>query len=56
VSARRAAAESRQKAKWNNLRYEFHGREFFSTLVKIAEGHNDPRGLAQSVIDVFQEG
>lgn len=35
----------RQKMMW--------GREFFDALRKIAEGHNDPRGLAQEVIAPF---
>lgn len=54
--ARKAAADQRDKDKWNKLRYEIHAHTFFDALLKIAEGHNDARGLAQDVINTFKEG
>lgn len=54
--ARRGAADARSTAQWNARRYEFHGRTFFDALLKIAEGHNDARGLAQEVIAKFKDG
>jgi|HubBroStandDraft_3_1064219.scaffolds.fasta_scaffold83973_3 hypothetical protein len=55
AKARRAAADERSRAQWNNRRYEWHGRAFFDVLVKIADGHNDARGLAQEAIDDFKK-
>lgn len=56
AKARKAAANTRARAKWNESRYETHGRTFFDALLKIAEGHNDARGLAQEVIENFRKG
>ena len=56
VKARNEAKKTHYNAKWNATRYEMHGRTFFNALVKIAEGHNDARGLAQEVIDIFKKG
>lgn len=46
-------AAARADASWQRRRYEFNGKSFYDVLVKIAGGHNDPRGLAQEVIDTF---
>lgn len=54
VKARNDAADARGKAQWRVRRYEIHGRRFFEVLKKIAEGHNDARGLAQEVISAFE--
>lgn len=54
VKAREAAIDARQEAAWQKRRYEIHGKSFFDALVKIAEGHNDARGLAQEVINSFK--
>lgn len=56
VKARSAANATRSRDKWNNERYRWHGHTFFDALLKIAEGHNDARGLAQEVIDEFKKG
>jgi hypothetical protein len=56
VKARDEASRARHNAKWNKERYQWYGRTFFDALVKIAEGHNDARGLAQEVIDEFKRG
>lgn len=56
VEARKAKVHAQQTAKHNAHRYEWHGRTFYNALKQIAEGHNDSRGLAQSVIDTFHAG
>ena len=56
AKARSEAASARSKAKWNAGRYGKHGSTFFDALLKIAEGHNDARGLAQETIDRFKSG
>ena len=56
AKARADAADARGKAKWNAGRYEIYGRTFFDALLKIAEGYNDARGLAQDTIDNFRKG
>jgi hypothetical protein len=56
VSARQAERERAWKDRTNKERYQWHGREFFGALQKIADGHNDARGLAQDVIAKFHEG
>jgi hypothetical protein len=56
VQARRTASDARWNEKWNAERYQWHARSFFDALVKIAEGHNDARGLAQEVIAEFKSG
>lgn len=56
VKARNAANSARANAKWNKERYQTHGRTFFNALQKIADGHNDARGLAQEIIDEFTKG
>lgn len=56
VKARQVASTARYNEKLNKERYQWHGRTFFTALLKIAEGHNDARGLAQEVIDEFKKG
>jgi len=56
VKARNKASTARYNEQFNKERYKWHGRAFFDALVLIAEGHNDARGLAQEVIDKFNEG
>lgn len=54
--AREDEARARWTKKWNAERYQWHGRTFFDALVKIADGHNDARGVAQEVIKEFRSG
>lgn len=54
--ARREASTARYNEQTNNERYKWYGPKFFNALAKIAEGHNDSRGLAQEVIDEFKKG
>lgn len=56
VKARSDAVDARYREKWNKGRYEIYGRTFFDVLLKIAEGHNNARGLAQEAIDSFKAG
>lgn len=56
AKAREDATCARWNAKWNKERYEMYGRTFFDALVKIAEGYNDARGLAQEVVENFRAG
>lgn len=56
VKARRDASEARWNESWKKRRYEIHGHAFFDALVKIADGHNDPRSLARQTIDEFKKG
>lgn len=53
VAARRAESDARYEAQWQEHRYQIHGKTFFDALKKIAEGHNDARGLARDIIDKF---
>jgi hypothetical protein len=56
VKARRDASTARSNEKMNKERYGWYGRKFFGALQKIAEGHNDARGLAQEVVAEFKAG
>lgn len=56
VKAREVASNKRSNNQMNARRYEWYGRTFFDALLKIAEGHNDARGLAQEVIATFKSG
>lgn len=56
VESREAVSKAANAKKWNQERYQWSGRIFFDALLKIAEGHNDARGLAQEVIAKFKEG
>lgn len=46
-------AKAKWEAKWAEERYGWHGKTFFEALQKIAAGHDDARGLAQEVVDQF---
>lgn len=50
VKARQEASAARSEQKWQQRLLEIYGHTFYETLVKIADGHNDARGLAQEVI------
>jgi hypothetical protein len=54
VAKRRAAADARSKAAWRKRMLEAYGSTFYDALVKIAEGHNDARGLAQETLAKFK--
>lgn len=54
--ARKTANDARGREQWNKRRREFHGPMFYDALVKIAEGYNDARGLAQEVVAAFKAG
>lgn len=55
IAARREAQQAKFKAeREHNARvwfYRAHGQECYNTLKRIADGHNDPRALAQEVLD-----
>jgi hypothetical protein len=53
IEARKKAADARSDAEWQKRRIEIHGKCFYETLKQIAEGHNDPRALAQEMLDQF---
>ena len=42
--------------KWQHRRKEIHGARFYNALKQIANGHNNPRTLAQGVVNKFEEG
>lgn len=48
-------AKEAYDAKTLKWRYGFYGKSFYDALVKIAEGHNDARGLAQEIVNKFNE-
>jgi hypothetical protein len=56
AKARQEAAATRWRDKYNAERYQTHGRTFYNALVKIAEGYNDARGLAEETIAKFKDG
>ena len=56
IKAREAKADARYNAAWAVRRVEINGKVFLDTLRKIAAGHNDARGLAQEVVDKFDDG
>lgn len=41
---------------WQKIKLKIYAKEFYEALVKISEGHNDPRGLATEIIDNFNKG
>lgn len=52
VTAKRDAEYSKRKSKWEaEKRASVFARECQNAIRQIAAGHNDPRGLAQSIID-----
>jgi len=54
VEARRREATERERERWNVRRVELWGGRFKAALEKIAEGHNDPRSLAEEVLSMFR--
>lgn len=56
VKAREDKSQAKFRAQYNADRYGWHGKTFFDALQKIADGHNDARGLAQEVIAEFKRG
>jgi hypothetical protein len=55
VKARRAASDARGQEAWNKRLIESYGKTFYDALVKIADGHNDARGLAQETVARFKD-
>jgi hypothetical protein len=54
VAARRAAADAKYKQEMKARSLQWGGPRFFRALKKIAEGHNDPRTLAQETIKDYE--
>jgi hypothetical protein len=50
VARRAEASKNRYDKQWNQRRLELSGPRFFAVLKQIAEGHNDPRSIAQEAI------
>lgn len=55
AAKRRAEVDARSKASWRKRMIEVYGQTFYEALVKIADGHNDARGLAQETIAKFKD-
>lgn len=55
VAKRAKAADDKYQAERNQDRFKWYGRTFYDALQKIADGHNDARGLAQEVIEEFNK-
>lgn len=56
VAKKEAEREAIAKVSWARRRKEIHGAAFYKALEEIAEGHNDPRALANEVLDKFDNG
>lgn len=54
VKERQAEADKRQGVAHEKLRLEWAGPRFFKVLKQIADGHNDPRALAQEAIAAYR--
>lgn len=54
VKARREASMQKYYLETDRKQVEWHGPKFLAVLRKIAEGHNDPRSAAQSVIAEYE--
>ena len=52
---RRAEADKRATASQERYRIELAAPRFLAALRRIAAGHNDPRGLAESIVKDFPE-
>lgn len=46
-------ARAKHEVTWAKRRKEIGGAKFYAALEEIAAGHNDPRALAQKIIDDF---
>lgn len=55
IKARADKTQAKYDADWQRRRYEIYGKGHFEALVKIANGHNDARGLARELVDKFNE-
>jgi hypothetical protein len=55
VEARNQKRDARHKAEWQKRLIEIHGQRFYDALVKIADGHNDARGVARDAIKVINQ-
>lgn len=54
VAERERKSLEKYRAKSKERLYEFYGKSFYNVLKKIADGHNDARGLAQEIINNFE--
>jgi len=55
VAARRKEADERGESKYRQQRLEWAGPRFFKVLKQIADGHNDPRSIAQEAIAPYRK-
>lgn len=55
VAEREAKSKKKYDEQWHRRRLELGGRRFYEALRKIADGHNDPRALAQETIAPYLE-
>lgn len=51
VAERKKAAKDKYAEYLQKNRPQWHGPAFMKALIAIANGHNDPRGLAEETID-----
>jgi hypothetical protein len=54
-AARRAEANTAREAKYREDRLRYAGLPFFKALCAIADGHDDPRALAEEAIRSYRE-
>lgn len=54
VKARDDAAKAKYKAQVEKEKPKWFARDFLAALREIAAGHNNPRDLAQSIIDKYE--
>lgn len=53
VAARKEKSEAKHRAAYRSDMQRAYGPTFLAALREIAEGHNDPRGLAQEIVSDF---
>lgn len=53
VKKRDQQRQARSDREWRKRRIELNGDRFMRALKQIADGHNDPRALAQETLDKF---
>lgn len=56
VKARRSEQSRKDYEKWNEDRKNHHGKNFYTVLKQIADGHNDARTLASETLSKFHDG
>jgi hypothetical protein len=56
IAARQKKSELEYNKKMNQAKYGWEGHRFYDVLEKIANGHNDARGLATETIENFKKG